>query len=136
MGDPDPENLSGLWHGQYNYPTAKEPVAFIANLIDGGGTLGGSITEKSTLPPRVGQALFATIRGIRDGAAVSFAKTYQSDDPRYTVVRYEGQVSADATEIEGTWRTGGWTGKFLMIRGRAGAAATSRGVLEPVSFPP
>jgi hypothetical protein len=130
MGDTDPENLSGLWHGQYNYPTAKEPVAFIANLIDGGGTLGGSITEKSTLPPRLGEVLFAVIRGTRDGSSVHFAKTYESDDPRYTVVRYEGQVSADATEIEGTWSTGGWAGKFLMVRGREGAGAEARGILE------
>jgi hypothetical protein len=125
-------NLSGLWHGQYSYPMAKAPVPFIATLLDAEGALTGSITEKSTLPPRAGEALYAVVRGQRDGASVSFVKYYESDDERYQVVRYEGQVSGDGTEIEGVWRIEEWQGKFLMIRGTQRGAAVEKGVLEKV----
>jgi hypothetical protein len=124
-------SLSGIWHGQYSYPVAKQPTPFVATLLDAGGALSGSITEKSTLPPRVGEALYAVVRGTRDGAAVTFQKSYEGDDPRYQIVAYEGLVSGDGTEIEGTWRTGGWQGKFLMIRGAPATASLSRGILEP-----
>ncbi len=127
-----PENLSGLWHGQYSYPTAKAAVPFIATLLEASGALSGSITEKSTLPPRVGEALYAVVRGQRDGTTVSFVKYYESDDERYQVVAYEGRVTGDGTEIEGIWRIGGFQGKFLMIRGTQRAVSAEQGVLETI----
>jgi hypothetical protein len=126
------EDLSGLWHGQYSYPTAKSAVPFVATLLDTQGVLSGSITEKSTLPPRVGAALYAVVRGQRDGATVSFVKSYESDDERYQVVNYEGRVSGDGTEIEGVWRIAAWQGKFLMIRGTQRGASVEKGILEKV----
>jgi hypothetical protein len=128
---PDTENLSGLWHGQYSYPTARAPVPFTATLLDAGGSLSGSITEKSTLRPRVGEPLYATLRGLREGSAVRFRKTYDTEDERYQVVEYEGRLSADTTEIEGTWQTFGWSGKFLMLRPRGIATATENKIYEP-----
>jgi hypothetical protein len=117
-----PENLSGLWHGQFDYPNQQPPTPFVATLLDQDGAVSGAITENSTLPPRAGEPLYAVVRGRRSGLAVSFRKAYETDDPRYQVVSYEGRVSGDGTEIEGTWRTGGWQGRFLMIRGTSRAA--------------
>ena len=114
---PASEDLSGLWHGQFDYPNHQPPTPFVATLLDQEGAVSGAITENSTLPPRVGEPLYAVVRGRRSGLAVSFRKSYETDDPRYQVVNYEGRVSSDGTEIEGSWRTGGWQGRFLMIRG-------------------
>jgi hypothetical protein len=133
MSEPAPENLSGLWHGQYSYPAGPPPVPFVATLLDADGALSGSVTEKSILPPRIGEALFATVRGLRDGASVSFVKSYETDDERYQLVTYDGRLSGDFTEIEGTWRTGPWHGKFLMIRGAGAAVSQRRAVLQPVT---
>jgi hypothetical protein len=112
----DRTNISGEWQGQYNYPHAKEPVPFAASLMDLDGTLAGVITEKSTLPPNVGEKLYATIRGVRDGNSVVFRKTYKTEDVRYQFVDYEGMLNDESTEIEGVWSTGGWSGRFLMVR--------------------
>ncbi len=130
MTTPSAEDLSGLWHGQYSYPTAKAPVPFVATLLDAGGALSGSITEKSTLPPRAGEVLYATVAGQREGACVRFIKSYESDDPRYQTVAYDGQVSGDGSEIEGIWNIRGWQGRFLMIRGTSRGVAAVTGVLE------
>jgi hypothetical protein len=111
-----PDDLSGLWHGQYSYPVAKPPVAFVANLIDTGETLGGSITETCEFGPKKGFPLYATVHGTHRGTSVVFTKTYEVEDAHYGVVRYSGAVNAEGTEIEGTWTTQGWSGRFLMIR--------------------
>jgi hypothetical protein len=132
MSEDAPQNLSGLWHGQYSYPKGPPPVPFTASLLDMDGALSGSVTEKSILPPRLGEALYATVCGQRDGASVSFSKSYETDDPRYQVVTYEGRVSGDGTEIEGTWRVAGWQGRFLMIRGATRDAGVETRIFETV----
>jgi hypothetical protein len=122
------KNLTGQWQGQYSYPIARTPTPFTASMVETGGVLGGSITERSTLRATLGTPLYATIAGRRDGGHVHFTKTYESTDPGYGVVTYDGQLNADATEIEGRWTTQGWSGKFLMIRAGGKSAATERRV--------
>ncbi len=119
MTDADPSNLTGIWHGQYSYPSARPPVPFVATMLDHGGALTGGITERSTLPPRKGELLAASLAGTRAGSVVTFIKHYDATDPRYGTVAYEGSLNADFTEIEGTWNVTGWGGRFLMIRGAA-----------------
>ena len=132
MSDTETADLSGLWDGQFSYPAARPPTPFQASLLDVAGAISGNITEKSTLPPREGEPLYAVVRGRRDGSEVRFAKSYESDDPRYHVVDYDGQISSDGTEIEGVWRTAGWEGRFLMIRASRRQVAVERMVEELV----
>ncbi len=119
MTESDPSNLTGIWHGQYSYPTARPAVPFVATILDHGGALTGGITERSTLPPRTGEPLAASLAGTRSGTVVTFTKHYDDTDPRYVTVAYEGSLNADFTEVEGTWSVTGWSGRFLMIRGAA-----------------
>ncbi len=123
-----PENLTGIWHGQYNYPIARPPVAFVATLVDRGGVLTGAVTETCELPRRLGEILNAAVSGQRDGRAVRFTKTYEGQDPAYPAVIYDGGLSEDCTEIEGTWRNAGWSGRFLMIRSGGKMAEIRRDV--------
>ncbi len=122
------DSLTGQWQGQYSYPNMRAPTPFAATLLETAGMLGGSITERSTYRPTIGQPLYATIAGRRDASAVHFVKTYEAGDPRYGSVIYDGQLNADATEIEGRWTTQGWSGKFLMIRSGGKHAAAERKV--------
>lgn len=128
--DNDDANLSGLWHGQYTYPNARPPTPFDATLLESEGSLSGSITEKSTLRPHVGRPLYAHVRGTHSGGTVSFQKTYETDDPRYVTLDYEGRVSADFTQITGTWKTPGWSGRFVMVRATRRATVAYRSVAE------
>jgi hypothetical protein len=117
MADADPSNLTGIWHGQYSYPSAKPPTPFVATILDQDGALTGGITERNTLPPNTGEPLAASLAGARAGSMVAFTKRYDETDPRYTTVAYEGTLNADFTEVEGSWNVKGWGGRFLMIRG-------------------
>lgn len=110
-------SLTGLWHGRYSYPIVlRAPVPFSASLIEAEDFLGGSITERAMVGPVRGRTLYATVGGRRAGSAVSFVKSYEAKSGPYTRVAYEGVVSGDGLEIDGEWTTGGWSGRFLMIR--------------------
>jgi hypothetical protein len=75
--------------------------------------------------------LYAALVGSRQGSAVEFVKTYDGANPNYGVVRYEGRLSSDGTEIEGRWTLpGNWSGKFLMIRPTGKREAVGRKVVE------
>jgi len=110
-----PTNLTGVWRGLYSYPRAFEPVSFVATLIETQSRVSGSTHEPHR---KTGATLCATLLGRRDGDAVSFLKTYDAPESGYSAdVRYEGAVSADATEIEGRWIIrADWFGRFLMVR--------------------
>ncbi len=115
--DPMAENLTGLWHGQYSYPTAtRAPVPFTATLIETEDALGGSITERVVVGKAGSRTLYATISGRRSGSKVSFMKLYEAQSGPYTSVAYDGALSEDGLEIDGEWIASGWSGRFLMIR--------------------
>jgi hypothetical protein len=110
-------DLSGVWHGFYNYPIAKEPVPFTATLVDTDGSLGGATEEVGNMGDAAGVTMTATLQGRRSGSSVVWLKIYDGDFVHYDAVRYEGAVSEDGLEIEGRWTVpGNWSGTFLMIR--------------------
>ncbi len=127
---PMAENLTGLWHGQYSYPSATHaPVPFTANLIEAEGAIGGSITERAVVGKAVSRTLYATIAGRRSGGAVSFMKQYEAQCGPYTSVAYYGALSGDGLEIDGEWIASGWSGRFLMIRA-SGLKSIARKTIE------
>ncbi len=137
--DDAPETLTGQWQGRYFYPSRPLPVGFEASVFDQGGDLGGSITERSTLPDMNGAVLYATLRGTRRGQSVRFQKSYEVNDRRYGRVNYSGKLSADRLHIKGRWHIAGTfgliSGKFEMMRPGRVADAAKIGVklVEPVS---
>ncbi len=42
------DTLTGVWHGQYDYPAAFEPVHFVATIIDVGGQISGTTHETTS----------------------------------------------------------------------------------------
>ncbi len=124
MPSDEPVGLTGVWDGQFSYPRRFAPVPFTAVILETGSAITGTIHEQPTDGPHAGQTLNATIEGEHSGSAVTFAKVY---DPAAKMhgrpILYEGVLSADGHEIEGTWTVpGNWSGKFLMIRPRRPAA--------------
>ncbi len=124
------ECLSGLWNGQFTYPRNFEPEFFTAVLLETSGRLGGSTQEVARVGRSRGLTLYATIRGDRHGAKVSFRKTYESETRTHSVF-YEGTVNADGTEIEGRWSVReNWSGRFLMLRDAGQSQAITRRISE------
>jgi len=133
-------SLTGLWNGLFSYPHLFEPTSFVAILIEQGARFSGTTHEPCTRGPNLGGLLYATIEGHRDGAGVSFIKTYDGTGGWTHSVTYEGRLNSDGTEIEGRWTTSGWSGKFLMLRptekdASAEGEATERSAAEPVGRP-
>lgn len=115
-------DLSGRWSGFYSYPVALPPVAFEAELRDAGGRLTGTTSESQD-----GRSLHAVLDGRRSGRSVRFAKMYDAADEGYDIVRYDGALSDDGTEIGGRWNiAGAWSGSFLMVRDAGAEAAEER----------
>ncbi len=130
---PDQINLSGLWHGQYSYPTGvAAPVPFVATLLDCETCLSGSMTERAMVGRPKGRTLYATISGQRLGRYVSFLKSYEAGSGPYTSVGYDGTLSEDGLEIDGTWTASGWSGRFLMIRSGGAAQSVAKRIAETV----
>ncbi len=120
------DSLTGVWHGLYSYRIYREPVYFVATIIDGGSFISGGTHESEVGETGAPLTLFASIDGSKSGAAVSFTKTYDGAAGWDHAVAYDGTLNADRTEIEGTWSIGvEASGRFLMIR--------SRGVTEQVA---
>jgi hypothetical protein len=111
------DDLTGTWDGTFVQPRVGM-VTFVATLIESGGALGGSVTEPCLTPGCPLSTHNASIAGHRSGSAVSFVKRYEPPGYGYDTVSYEGQVNAEATEIDGRWRLPGGTlsGTFLMVR--------------------
>ena len=131
-------SLTGLWNGLYSYPQLFEPTSFVAILIEQGARFGGTTHEPCTRGSNLGGLLYAMIEGNREGSIVSFIKTYDGTGGWTHSVAYEGLLNGDGTEIEGRWKTSGWSGKFLMLRPTAKDAgaeeeAVARKATEPAA---
>jgi hypothetical protein len=113
------QSLTGVWHGLYSYPVYREPVYFVATIIDAGAFISGTTHESEVGETGAPLTLFAAIEGSKAGTAVSFTKVYDGSGGWDHAVSYDGMLNGDATEIEGEWRIGkeGY-GRFLMIRSR------------------
>ena len=124
---PNPENLSGVWHGIYSYADGQS-VSFVATLVQIGSDLSGTTEEPCLLGGKPGDVMVANLTGRRNESAVQFVKTYRGRNPFYDLpVSYEGGISSDATEIDGHWRiAGSGAGTFLMIRSGGKKARASR----------
>ncbi len=125
---PSAQNLTGIWHGLYSYVDGRPSVSFVATLIEAGSTVSGTTHEPSDRRGSLNQALYATLLGRRQGASVTFLKTYERAGPRYfSTIAYQGMLSGDGTEIEGGWLIpGNSSGKFLMIRSAGKEEAVRR----------
>lgn len=120
------QSLTGVWHGLYSYAAFREPVYFVATLIDSGSFLSGTTHESEVGETGAPLTLFASVDGRKSGTSVSFNKVYDGSGGWDHRVHYEGVLNGDATEIEGVWQISAEAfGRFLMIR--------SRGVTEKVA---
>ena len=125
-GSDGTESLTGVWHGQFDYPTAYEPVHFTATLLDTGGQISGGTHETSS-HRGTSSTRMATLNGRRDGRHVRFLKVYAPASEEFQDVIYDGTLNGDRTEIAGEWQIPGeWSGSFLMIRARKETRARSR----------
>jgi len=132
--EPSAQSLTGIWHGIYSYPIARAPVSFVATLIETASAVSGTTHESCTIGGSPNEVLYATLLGSRRHTAVAFVKTYDSANPLYGTVAYEGALSPDGTEIEGRWTVPrNWSGKFLMIRSAGKAEVVARTVFERAS---
>jgi hypothetical protein len=132
--------LSDTWHGSYSYPphpafAGNTETAFVATLLDDNGVLSGATHERRTAGHFAGLLLNAVIDGQRDGAAVTFTKTYEAG--AFAVaphpIVYTGGLNADASEIAGTWQIPLLPpGRFVMIRANRPAFAAERDVAAPI----
>ena len=125
-------SLTGQWNGQFSYPRLLDPTPFVAILIEQGAQFSGTTHEPCTSGPHSGGLLYAAVEGRRDGTAVVFTKTYDGTAGWTHSVSYEGLLNGDGTEIEGRWKTRGWSGRFLMLRARGTDAAVEQKLAEPV----
>ncbi len=129
MQGSEPVGLTGVWDGQFSYPSRFAPVPFTAVILEAGSAISGTIHEQPTDGPSAGETLNATIEGEHLGSAVCFTKAYDLAPRGFRrPILYDGVLSADGNEIEDRWSIrGGWSGKFLMIRsGRPAAKAEAR----------
>lgn len=115
----DPLDMTGLWHGTYSYVDyASETTPFVANIVDGGGHLSGTIMEPSAYEEEEfggGEEVEAVIEGARGGQAVDFTKTYQGVVWNHSV-DYVGKLSADGQTVTGMWSVESLDGTFEMHR--------------------
>ncbi len=127
------ENLTGVWHGLYSYAVYREPVYFVATLIDAGSSFSGTTHESEIGEKGAPLTLFASVEGSRTGKAAVFTKAYDGSSGWSHTVSYAGMISDDGTEIEGIWSIGSEaTGRFLMIRNRGVSESTLRVAFEKV----
>jgi hypothetical protein len=125
------QNLTGVWQGLYSYPAFREPVYFVATLIQAGAMLSGAIQEAEVGETGAPLTLFAYVSGSKNESAVTFAKTYDGSAGWQHAVQYDGTINGDATEIEGRWEIqNDWSGRFLMIRSPGATESVARGIFE------
>jgi hypothetical protein len=121
------QNLTGVWHGLYSYIAYREPVYFVATLIDTGSFLSGTTHESEVGETGAPLTLFASVEGVKTGTQVHFTKVYDGSGGWDHAVAYEGVLNGDATEIEGSWRINAEAfGRFLMIRSRGATEQVAR----------
>jgi hypothetical protein len=121
------DSLTGVWHGLYQYPGHREPVYFVATLINAGSFLSGTTHESEVGESGAPLTLFASVEGSRSGDGVDFTKTYDGSGGWSHSVAYDGRLNGDISEIEGMWRIGTEAfGRFLMIRSRGATEQVAR----------
>jgi hypothetical protein len=130
-------DLTGAWHGLYSYDQAPTPVYFVATLMNGATWVSGTSHEAVNEIPCQDLTLFATLDGQLSGHAISFTKTYDGTGGWSHRVPYQGTISPDVSEIEGTWSIHevGYLptrGRFLMIRNSGASEAMVREAFEVV----
>jgi hypothetical protein len=109
-------SLTGLWSGRYAYAGGWDPpVDFTATLSDADGMISGWTSEPDSVTG-TSQRLAAFINGLRQGNALSFAKTYDGEGPLAHHVDYVGAISDDGSSVTGSWAMPGATGSFVMTR--------------------
>jgi hypothetical protein len=116
----DPQDVSGVWYGQYSADHGYEDSGFIALLEEIGGAVTGTITEPDDASGAIRRA---TVRGRRDGANLRFTKQYDGNGGWTHAVRYSGAVDADGTLVMGSWLVEGVSGAFDMTREKFDAEA-------------
>ena len=135
--DSSRDDLSGTWQGLYSYTDGREPVAFVAVLIDAAGSLGGTTHERFDFVDGHQGYQYATLSGQRTGSGVTFVKTYDGSGEWVHSVDYDGAVNEDGTEITGQWQVqdegGLGIGPFLMMRANSKEDAVIRRARQPVS---
>jgi hypothetical protein len=125
------ESLSGVWHGLYHYPMIRTPVYFVATLMSGKSWISGSVHEAEVGEMGQPLTLNASIEGTWGGQEVAFDKLYDGSGGWSHKVAYQGTLSPDGLEIEGTWSIpADWTGTFLMIRSPGATEAVVREAFE------
>ena len=125
------QSLTGAWQGLYSYPAYREPVYFVATLIQAGAMLSGIIQEAEVGRSGAPLKLMAYVSGSRAGSAIAFAKTYDGRGGWEHAVQYDGTLNGDATEIEGRWEIkNDWSGRFLMIRSPGATEAVARRIYQ------
>jgi hypothetical protein len=110
-------NLTDTWQGRFAFPRRFDPISFTAYLHQAGKWLSGTVEEPGVRGLAVGEVLSATISGKVVSDTAVFLKTYDTLNPGYDAVRYDGMVGDEGLEISGTWTIpGNWSGSFIMIR--------------------
>jgi len=136
MSEPDgsaPDSLTGVWNGLFRYAQGGPSTPFTATLIESGLSVTGSTHEPCSVAGCPQRTHVASLSGRRQGAAVSFAKTYEPPGFGYDKVAYDGALNAERTEIAGRWRIGPTLGgDFLMVRAGRRTAAQVRQKLATV----
>ena len=128
MSDTD---LSGRWIGIFNYSHSYPPTRFDATIRDVANAITGTIEEVDQTGQ--GDALTATIDGLKDGPGLRFTKFYDADVAGYDVVLYTGTANAEGTEINGRWSIPGvWEGCIIMTREPGKTANATRRASAPV----
>ena len=89
-------------------------MGFVATISDNAGSLSGTTTEASEV--FIGADERADIRGVRNGACVSFHKYYDGSGAYGHSVTYDGTLSADGQQVEGRWSLEDYSGSFVMSR--------------------
>jgi hypothetical protein len=121
------DDLTGVWHGLYSYPAYREPVYFVATLIQSGNHLSGTTHEQEKGESGAPLALFAMIDGSRTGAEVEFIKQYDGSGGWAHGVIYAGHLYGEGDEIEGEWLIpGDMKGRFMMMRSTGATESITR----------
>ena len=124
-------DLSGRWHGMYNYPALYPPNSFEATIRDVGGILTGEIRQPGEFFEPSGITRHAMIEGRREGSTVTFVKFY--DDLDRPTPNYRGTILPGGDEIDGEWTIpGDWSGTFMMVRESGAKASAGLEISETV----
>ena len=114
--------LTGIWNGSYGYDNIADMPdnAFVAILIESGGSLSGTVHEALRLTDGSVHDANATLRGERQGEEVDFVKTYGDMLSWMSSIAYVGTLSPDGNLIDGHWhilsKHGTFVGRFVMTR--------------------